>query len=126
MNEDKRLDRDIVPDEDSNDKGQGQPPASDSAEPQQPKLDIELEHTLKEATTETERGEPTTSPDKVETNHVLSFRGPMGASEPQHGLCTITDHRRNGYVRKGDRGPWIRIDSPKAPALIAGAVYETR
>jgi len=126
MIDDPNLDRDIVPDEDSNDKGQGQPPTGDSAEPQQPKLDIELEHTLKEATTETERNELTTSLDKVETNQVLSFRGPMGANEPQLGLCTITDHRRNGYVRKGDRGPWIRIDSPKAPALIAGAVYETR
>lgn len=127
MIDDPNLDRDGVPDEASIEENeQGQPPTGDSAEQQQPTLDSQLEHTLKEATTEIERSEPTTSLEKVETNQVLSFRGPMGANEPQHGLRTITDHRRNGYVRKGDRGPWIRIDSPKAPALIAGAVYETR
>jgi hypothetical protein len=129
MNDDKNLDPDNVPDEDSIPQNeQGQPPTSDSAEQLQPKLDIETEHTLKETTTATVTSEPKPdmSLDTVEAKQVLSFRGPMGESEPQHGLCTITDHRRNGYVRKGDRGPWIRIDSPKAPALIAGAICETR
>ena len=106
MNEDTKRERDIVPDDDLNDNGQGQPPTGDSAEPQQPSLDIQLEHTLKEVTTETERSEQTKSLDKVETAHVLSFRGPMGAVEPQHGDRSLIE--LSGQGRSISVGRFVR------------------
>ena len=54
-----------------------------------------------------------------------TFRSLMGLTEPHHGLRVIADHRRNGYVRRGDGGPWTRLDSPKASALVAAGIHET-
>ena len=55
---------------------------------------------------------------------LLSFRGLMAANTPSHGIGFKVDRRKNGYVRHRDRGPWIRIDSPKASALVAAAMCE--
>lgn len=69
--------------------------------------------------------EQTQNQDTTETKkEVQSFRSLMTAGSPNHGLSVVVDHRRNGYVRRYRRGPWIRIDSPKAPALVAAAMCD--
>src|SRR5688572_3946800 len=86
--------------------------------PPRPDADIELRPPEEE-------GKSISNHEEVEAKKaLLSFRALMGGGEPQYGLCFAADHRRNGYVRRGERGPWIRFENPKASALIAAAIYE--
>ena len=98
----------------------GKSPSCDSGDPPPLRCDAEAERS-----TEGEQGGSSQQNRKDETNkELLSFRGLMRGDEPHHGLSIAADHRRNGYVRRGDRGPWIRFESPKARALVAAAIYE--